>query len=170
MPTITTDDDVKLYYEEAGSGTPIVFVHEFAGDWRSWEPQMRYFSRRYRCISYSARGYFPSDIPNNWEMYSQERVRDDILAILDGLSIKQAHIVGLSMGAFASLHFGMVHGSQGMNSRALSLTLAGVGSGAHPAHYRAFQASARENADLILKEGMAHFAATMAMAQPEYNF
>ena len=82
MPTITTDDDVKLYYEEAGSGTPIVFVHEFAGDWRSWEPQMRYFSRRYRCISYSARGYLPSDIPDNWEMYSQERVRDDILAIL----------------------------------------------------------------------------------------
>jgi pimeloyl-ACP methyl ester carboxylesterase len=90
MPTITTDDDVKLYYEEAGSGTPIVFVHEFAGDWRSWEPQMRYFSRRYRCISYSAWGYLPSDIPDNWETYSQERVRDDILAILDGLSIKQA--------------------------------------------------------------------------------
>jgi len=60
MPTITTDDDVKLYYEEAGSGTPIVFVHEFAGDWRSWEPQIRYFSRRYRCISYSARGYLPT--------------------------------------------------------------------------------------------------------------
>jgi pimeloyl-ACP methyl ester carboxylesterase len=170
MPTITTDDDVKLYYEEAGSGTPIVFVHEFAGDWRSWEPQMRYFSRRYRCISYSARGYLPSDIPDNWEMYSQERVRDDILAILDGLSIKQAHIVGLSMGAFASLHFGMVHGSQGMNSRALSLTLAGVGSGAHPAHYRAFQASARENADLILKEGMAHFAATYGHGAARVQF
>jgi pimeloyl-ACP methyl ester carboxylesterase len=160
MPTISTDDGVKLYYEEAGSGTAIVFVHEFAGDWRSWEPQMRYFSRRYRCISYSARGYLPSDIPENWEVYSQARVRDDILATLDGLAISQAHIVGLSMGAFASLHFGLLYGIQGLDSRARSLTLAGVGSGAHPAHYRDFQASARDHAEVILKSGMAHFAAS----------
>ena len=56
MPILTTDDGVKLHYEEAGSGTPVVFVHEFAGDQRSWEPQVRYFSRRYRCITYNARG------------------------------------------------------------------------------------------------------------------
>ena len=54
---------VRLYYEEVGKGTPIVFVHEFADDLRSWEPQMRYFSRRYRCIAYNARGYPPSDVP-----------------------------------------------------------------------------------------------------------
>ena len=63
MPTLTTDDGVKLHYEEAGTGTPVVFVHEFAGDLRSWEPQLRYFSRRYRCIAYNARGYPPSDVP-----------------------------------------------------------------------------------------------------------
>ena len=55
MPTLTTDDGVKLHYEEAGGGTPIVFVHEFAGDSRSWEPQLRRFSRRYRTIAYNAR-------------------------------------------------------------------------------------------------------------------
>src|SRR5690349_24278101 len=37
MPTLTTDDGIRLFYEEAGAGTPIVFVHEFAGDHRSWE-------------------------------------------------------------------------------------------------------------------------------------
>ena len=57
MSTITTTDGVNLYYEEAGEGEPVVFVHEFAGDVRSWEPQVRYFSRRYRCIAFAARGF-----------------------------------------------------------------------------------------------------------------
>jgi pimeloyl-ACP methyl ester carboxylesterase len=59
MPHAPTDDGVRLYYEESGSGTPLVFVHEYAGDYRSWEPQMRYFSRHYRCIAFNARGIRP---------------------------------------------------------------------------------------------------------------
>ena len=51
MPKIKTSDGVNLYYEEAGAGTPVVFVHEFAGDYRTWEPQMRRFSRAYRCVT-----------------------------------------------------------------------------------------------------------------------
>src|SRR5438105_10528684 len=113
MPTLTTDDAVKLYYEETGAGTPIVFVHEFAGDWRSWEPQVRHFARRYRCITYSARGYLPSDVPDGAERYSQERWREDIRCVLDALKLPAAHIVGLSMGAFATLHFGVRYCAQG---------------------------------------------------------
>ena len=56
MPLLTTDDGVKLHYEEVGSGAPLIFVHEFAGDWRSWEPQLRHFGRRYRCITFDHRG------------------------------------------------------------------------------------------------------------------
>ena len=78
MPHATASDGVKLYYEEAGSGNAVIFVHEFAGDHRSWEPQMRYFSRRYRCITYNARGYPPSDVPDDVAKYSQARARDDI--------------------------------------------------------------------------------------------
>jgi len=63
MPYVTAQDGVRLYYEEAGSGTPIVFVHEFSGDYGSWEPQMRHFSRRHRCVTFSFRGYKPSDVP-----------------------------------------------------------------------------------------------------------
>ena len=77
MPHLTTDDGVKLYYEEVGRGIPVVFVHEFAGDLRSWEPQVRHFGQRYRCIAYNARGYPPSDVPGEFERYSQERARDD---------------------------------------------------------------------------------------------
>jgi pimeloyl-ACP methyl ester carboxylesterase len=152
---LTTDDGVRLHYEETGSGTPIVFVHEFAGDQRSWEPQVRHFARRYRCITYNARGYPPSEVPEDLERYSQQRARDDILSVLDALQLERAHIVGLSMGAFATLHFGMAHGR-----RALSLTVAGGGYGAHPAQYAKFQADSRANAEFIRREGMARFAAT----------
>jgi len=155
MPTLATDDGVKLYYEEAGSGAPVVFVHEFAGDHRSWEPQVRFFARRYRCIAYNARGYPPSEVPEDFERYSQARARDDIRCVLDALGIQRAHIVGLSMGAFATLHFGMAYGY-----RALSLTVAGGGYGSHPAQYRQFQEDSRKNADSLRREGMAHFVAT----------
>ena len=95
MPHLSTDDGVRLYYEEAGSGAPVVFVHEFAGDHRSWEPQARYFSRRYRCIAFNARGWPPSEVPEDVARYSQARACDDIRSVLDGLQIDKAHIVGL---------------------------------------------------------------------------
>ena len=109
MPHLTTDDGVKLYYEETGKGIPIVFIHEFAGDCRSWEQQVRHFGKYYRCITFNARGYPPSDVPKDQEKYSQERARDDIRAVLDALKIDKAHIVGLSMGGFAALHFGFTY-------------------------------------------------------------
>jgi pimeloyl-ACP methyl ester carboxylesterase len=155
MPTLTTDDGVKLYYEETGSGTPILFVHEFAGDCRSWEPQVRHFSRRYRCIAYNARGYPPSDVLSDPDRYSQQRERDDVRCVLDALRIERAHIVGLSMGAMATLHFGMVH-----SARAISLVTAGVGSGAHKSEIEGFRADSRESAKVMLEKGMEHFAAT----------
>jgi pimeloyl-ACP methyl ester carboxylesterase len=152
---LTTDDGVRLHYEEAGSGTPIVFVHEFAGDARSWEPQVRYFSRRYRCIAYCARGYPPSDVPESHERYSQERARDDIRATLDALKIERAHVVGLSMGANATLHFGLTY-----PQRSLSLTFAGGGYGSHPATRAKFQQDSRTHAQTIRDKGMKHFADT----------
>jgi len=155
MPMLAADDGVKLYYEEAGSGTPLLFVHEFAGDHRSWEPQLRHFARRYRCIAYNARGYPPSEVPEDFERYSQERARDDARSILDGLGIAKAHVVGLSMGAFATLHFGLAY-----PDRALSLTTAGVGTGAPPPDYARFQADSRANAQRLLEKGMGEFAAT----------
>ena len=165
MPMLKTDDGVGLHYEEAGAGMPIVFVHEFAGDARSWEPQLRHFSRRYRCIAYNARGYPPSEVPADVEKYSQARARDDIRAVLDALRLDRAHIVGLSMGAFATLHFGMTYGS-----RALSLTIAGGGYGAHPAQYPQFQKDSKANAEFIQQHGMARFAATYGHGPTRVQF
>lgn len=170
MPSLTTDDGVRLHYEEAGSGTPLVFVHEFAGDARSWEPQLRHFSRLYRCIAYNARGYPPSEVPDDVARYSQERARDDILAVLDALGIERAHIVGLSMGAFATLHFGMRYATGGGAMRALSLAVAGGGYGAHPAHHAEFQAESLAGARRIRDEGMAQFAATYGSGATRVQF
>ena len=142
MPYARTSDGVKLYYEEVGSGTPILFVHEYSGDWRSWEPQMRFFSRKHRCITYSFRGYPGSDVPDKPGMYGQEFAVGDAVAVLDHLEIARAHVVGLSQGAFATAHFGRLHAQ-----RSLSLTLAGVGSGAARESHEQFKKDAQATAD-----------------------
>ena len=158
MPHLTTDDSVKLFYEEAGAGAPIVFVHEFAGDSRSWEAQVRHFGRRYRCITYNARGYPPSDVPDDPEKYSQARARDDIKAVLDALRIDKAHVVGLSMGGFAALHFGFSY-----PERARSLVVAGCGYGAAPEQRAQFAAETEAVARRFEELGMAKAAATYAL-------
>ena len=118
---------VKLYYEVAGRGTPIIFVHEFADDLYSWEAQMRFFSRRYRCVAFNARGYPPSDVPKSASKYSQAIATDDIVAVMHHLKIRKAHIIGCSMGGYATLHFGLRYARM-----ALSLTAIGVGFGSDP--------------------------------------
>lgn len=165
MAMIETKDGVKLYCEDTGTGSPIIFVHEFAGDYRSWEPQVRYFSRRYRCVTFCARGYFPSDIPDDPEMYSQNLARDDILAVLDGLEIESAHIVGLSMGGFAALHFGLKY-----SNRATSLVIAGCGYGAKEDSKDRFQRETAEAADRMEAETMSQFGATYALGPTRVQF
>ena len=165
MPHITTDDGVKLYYEEAGSGAPVVFVHEFAGDYRSWEPQVRYLSRRYRCIAYNARGWPPSEVPPDVARYSQARACDDIRAVLDGLKIDKAHIVGLSMGGMATLHFGLTY-----PERALSLLVAGAGYGSEPGERAKFAKEAEVIAAKLEADGMAAFAAVYAHGPTRVQF
>src|SRR5262249_10393757 len=164
MPQLTTDDGVKLYYEDTGAGIPIVFVHEFAGDQRSWEPQVRYFSRRYRCIVFNARGYPPSDVPEA-ARYSQERARDDIRAVLDGLQLDKAHVIGLSMGGFATLHFGFTY-----PQRARSLVIAGCGYGAAPDKRAQFAKEADTAASTFEQMGMARTAQCYAIGPTRVQF
>ncbi|MBM3530600.1 MAG: alpha/beta hydrolase [Alphaproteobacteria bacterium] len=165
MPLLTTDDNVKLHYEEAGIGKPIIFVHEFAGDCRSWEAQMRHFARRYRCIAFNARGYPPSDVPDDVNKYSQERARDDIKAVMDALKIDKAHVVGLSMGGFATLHFGFTY-----PERALSLVIGGCGYGAQPDKRVQFAAETEAAAKRFEEIGMNKAAEGYALAPSRVQF
>ena len=165
MPHLTTDDGIKLYYEETGTGIPVVFVHEFAGDSRSYELQLRHFSRYYRCIAFNARGYPPSDVPKDGTRYSQERARDDIRAVLDAREIDKAHIVGLSMGGFAALHFGFA-----FPARARSLVVAGCGYGAAPDTRQQFAAEAEAAAQDFEEQGMAKAAEAYALGPTRVQF
>ena len=158
MPFVAADDGVRLHYEETGSGFPVLFVHEFAGDCRSWEPQVRAFSRRYRCVTYNARGYPPSDVPAEKASYSQARAVEDAVAVLDGLGIEQAHVVGLSMGGFCALHLGLRH-----PLRVRSLVVAGCGYGAQPERQKGFRAESEIIAQTIERDGMASFAERYAV-------
>jgi pimeloyl-ACP methyl ester carboxylesterase len=161
MPHIVARDGNKLYYEEVGAGSAVVFVHEYAGDYRTWEPQLRHFARSHRCITFSQRGYPPSDIPNDVAAYSQDIARDDIVDVLDGLGIEKAHIVGHSMGGYTALHLGIK-----APQRCISVVAAGVGWGslADPERAREMKLLAAETGKMFAEEGIAAAAAKYADA------
>jgi proline iminopeptidase len=165
MPYATTPDNVKLYYEEAGSGAPILFIHEFASDWRGWEPQMREFGKRYRCITYSARGYTPSDVPDDPDAYSYRHVMGDAVAMLDHLNIDSAHLIGLSMGGYTALQVALNH-----PGRVRSIVLAGAGSGSERWYTEQFHAHSKATGDQFAREGSAAVARTYGMSASRIPF
>jgi pimeloyl-ACP methyl ester carboxylesterase len=167
MPKISAADGVKLYVEEAGAGTPVVFVHEYAGDYRSWEPQLRYFCRQHRCITYSQRGYPPSDIPSDPARYSQAIARDDVIAVMDALGIDKAHVVGHSMGAYTALHVGIKYPQRCRSVAALGC---GWGSTPDPVKREAMKALAAETGKMFAEEGIASAAAKYADAAMRQAF
>jgi 3-oxoadipate enol-lactonase len=165
LPYALTPDNVRLYYEETGQGTPVLFVHEFASDHRGWEPQLREFGRRYRCIAYSARGYAPSDVPADKGAYTYKHVMRDCVAVLDHLKIDRAHLVGLSMGGYTTLQVGLNH-----PARARSMTLAGTGSGSERWFTQEFHKHSQAVADQFEREGSAAAAATYGRSPSRIPF
>ncbi|HSF29172.1 MAG TPA: alpha/beta hydrolase [Candidatus Tectomicrobia bacterium] len=158
-------DGVNLYYEVTGSGYPLLFAHEFAGDYRSWEPQVRYFARRYQVITYNARGYPPSDVPEDLKAYSQEQAAKDIVGLLQHLNIPQAHLVGLSMGGYAVLHVGLSYPAV-----ARSLVVAGCGYGSVSTERARFQQDSSKIAERLQREGMAAVAEVYAKGPTRVQF
>jgi pimeloyl-ACP methyl ester carboxylesterase len=158
-------DRARLYYEETGSGSPIIFVHEFAGDLRSWEPQLRAFSRRHRCVAFNARGYPPSDVPDDPAAYSQRIAAGDIAEVVSALDLDAVHLVGCSMGSFAALHFALQH-----PQAARSLVLVGCGYGERPEQREAWRADAARLANLFETGGSAVAADEYAMGPYRLQF
>jgi len=127
MPTArirSTTGPIDLYYEETGEGFPLIWCHEYGGDYRSWEPQVRYFSRRYRVVTWNYRGYPPSEVPKDPNAYSVEILVDDLRGLMKHLGLRRAHIGGLSMGGGVALNFGIRY-----PELAESLVIAAAGSG-----------------------------------------
>ncbi|MEQ6333761.1 alpha/beta hydrolase [Sphingobium sp. MK2] len=157
MPYINSNG-VNLYFEETGAGDAVLFIHEFAADYRTWEQQVRRFSRDYRCITFNARGYPPSDVPADDSDYTYQMQRDDILAILDHLGIGSAHLVGLSMGAYAGLQFAL-----SFPDRVRSLVFCSGGSGAAPGGRDTFVQDTIAGANRMEAEGMVAGAEGLAL-------
>lgn len=160
MAFITTSDGVRLHVEDFRHGTagatPIVFVHELGGSCRSYDHQVAAFRDRYRCVIFNARGFPPSEVPADVGAYSQDTHAADIVAVLDGLSISQAHLVGVSMGAASVLQVALNH-----PSRVRSATLASIGSGSDE-EPRAYHAGIEARAAEVEARGMAHMAHSIA--------
>ena len=97
MQTAITNDGVTLCYEVTGDGAPIIFVHEFAGDMRSWDPQVQRFSGSYKTVTFNARGYPPSSVPESVSSYSQARAAADINAVMDHAGIDNPMRTGAVM-------------------------------------------------------------------------
>lgn len=152
MATVRSGD-VELSVESSGEGHAIVFVHEFASDHREWESQVRWFSRSYRCITYNARGYPPSDVPEDPDEYGWELAVADLLAVLDGLEIPVAHLVGLSMGGYAVLQFALRH-----PERASAVVASAAGSGSGPTERDTWPEAATRIAEGFGTRGMAAMA------------
>ncbi len=148
---------VQLYYEDHGSGAPIVFVHEFAGDVRSWSPQVRGLSRRFRCIAFNARGYPPSSVPDPVSDYGYEKAVDDVRAVMDACKLESAHIVGLSMGGYAAMSFAITR-----PARARSAVIAAAGSGSDPEGRPGFLEESSQLADRLEQLGMVEAIAKYA--------
>jgi pimeloyl-ACP methyl ester carboxylesterase len=154
---VRTSDGIRLDVCSVGSGEPLVFVHEFSSDARSWDAQVGFFSRYYRCTVYCARGYPPSDVPSAVEAYDQVRAAEDLADVVRAVCDGPAHVVGLSMGGFAALHFGLRH-----PQLARSLVVAGVGYGAKPDQQAEHSLSAQREADHAEAIGMSAFSRELA--------
>lgn len=147
---------VRLHVEETGRGHPLIFVHEFGADSREWEAQLRYFGRSYRCIAFNARGYPPSEVPEDPALYGWEFAADDIASVLRGLGLARAHVVGLSMGGYAALQFGLRHPEM-----ASAIVAAGAGTGSAPGQREAWLRDAPRQAEAFVARGMTAMAEEM---------
>jgi pimeloyl-ACP methyl ester carboxylesterase len=156
---------INLYYETVGLGYPLIFCHEFAGDYRSWEPQVRYFSRYYQCITYNARGYPPSDVPEDVGAYSQMQAVEDIVGLMRHLQLDTAHLVGLSMGGYAVLHLGLNY-----PNLARSIVVGGCGYGSVAGDREKFQQDVEQTAQKIEHDGMAAMAAMYSRGPTRVQF
>jgi pimeloyl-ACP methyl ester carboxylesterase len=95
----------RLYFQAAGSGPPVVFLHGFGLNHRMWDAQFEPFAQHFRAVRYDARGFGRSSLPGD-RPYSHA---EDLRALLDHLGVERTHLVGLSMGAMTAMEFDLAY-------------------------------------------------------------
>lgn len=102
-------DGVKIYYEEHGSGPPILLSHGFSATTQMWEGQIARFKDRYRFIAWDMRGHGRSDSPEDQSLYTEAATIDDMVAVLKACGVSKAILAGFSIGGYWSLAFNLLH-------------------------------------------------------------
>lgn len=100
MPFITNKtakEQVDIFYEDYGSGQPVILIHGWPLSRKSWEQQVwKIVEEGFRCISYDRRGFGTSSAP--WDEYDYSALASDLNTIIEGLKLENTVIVGFSMG------------------------------------------------------------------------
>ncbi len=113
----TTLNGARIHYERAGAGLPVFLLHAGIADYRMWEPQVAAFARHFDVIRPDMRGFGKSELPPVW--WSPV---GDLLALMDELRLKPAHVVGCSLGSMLAIDFALEH-----SERMSKLVLVGPG-------------------------------------------
>jgi pimeloyl-ACP methyl ester carboxylesterase len=118
MPRIESADGTALYVKDWGQGRPVVLIHGWPLNADSWEHQALNLARAgHRVVSYDRRGFGRSEQP--WHGYDYDTMADDLAAVMDGLGLQDAAIVGFSMGGGEVSRYMSRHGGRGVRKAAL---------------------------------------------------
>ena len=99
-----TINGARIHYERAGTGLPVIFLHAGIADLRMWEPQVTAFAKHLDVIRLDQRGFGDSELPPvSWSPV------EDLLALIDTLHLKPAHLVGCSLGSRLAIDFALQH-------------------------------------------------------------
>jgi pimeloyl-ACP methyl ester carboxylesterase len=149
MATINRDG-VNIYYEDHGSGAPVLLSHGYSATAGMWAGQVAAFKDRYRVITWDMRGHGQSDSPDDPKAYSEAATCEDMAAILKHLGIDKAVIGGLSLGGYMSLAFHVAHPEM---TRALMLFDTGPGY-KNPVAREGWNDTARKRAEVFEEKGL----------------
>lgn len=155
MPHVQVNG-AQIYYEEHGTGTPLLLGHGFAGTTAMWEPQVEPLSQRTRLITYDLRGHGQSDAPADPDLYSADIAVADLYGLLSHLGVERGVIGGLSLGGVLALRFYLAHPEM-----VQALILADTGPGfRNPEAMARWNETCDDRARILESGGMAAFAAT----------
>ena len=121
---VKAGDGTGLNVRVRGEGHPVVFLHELLCGSCGFEPVIDLLERDWQCVSFDARGFPPSDVPDLPGAYSQDAAGSDLFDVMDHCGLDTAHVVGVSMGASAALHAALT-----VPRRVRTLTLVSIGTG-----------------------------------------
>jgi 3-oxoadipate enol-lactonase len=163
MPEVTINGN-EYFYEEKGSGFPVVFAHGLTFDRHMWDHQVETLSSRYRCIAYDFLGHGGSSVGRG--EYSLEDEAENLHALLAQWGASIAHLVGLSMGGMVGIRLALAH-PEDVRSLALLDTSAEEEVAERRPQYEALAAASRASGPQSVVDTVAGFMFSQGFVQSQ---